>query len=126
MPERSARGKAFAFVGVANDWDIEDGLAFLDGNGPFDEIVVGRNWFNEASVEHLFENDAAIPALPTLVVYQRDVTEGEDGQPEFGGKQYLTALSGNQIFWWFEREAPLPYSIEEDLAGMSKEERTGR
>lgn len=113
-------GYAFAYVGVANDWDLEDGLAFLDEAGPFDEITVGRNWFNLASVAHVFQNEEAVPALPSLVVFERDISNSN----EFGATRYLTALMGPQVLWWVERDAPLPYSHAEDLAGMSDPERS--
>ena len=123
LQERTeAAGKSFAFVGVANDWDVEAGLEFLESNGPFDEIVVGRNWFNTLSAEHLFMNEQAQAALPTLIVYEQEITR-RDGQPYFAGKRYQTALIGAEVIWWVERDVPLPYSFAEDLAGMTEEER---
>jgi len=95
-----AEGQSFAFVGVANDWDVEAGLGFLADSGPFDEIVVGRNWHNQASAKHLFMNPGASPSLPTVVVYEQDITTGERG-PVFGGERYLVALSsGPAMMEW--------------------------
>lgn len=103
-----AEGKAFAYVGVANDWDLEAGLDFLRDSGPFDEVVVGRNWFNQASAAHLFMNPGASAALPTVVVYEQDITTGERG-PVFGGERYLAAVSGGpDLAAWAEAGAPIP------------------
>lgn len=110
LQERARReGKAFAYVGVANDWDIEAGLGFLEASGPFDEIVVGRNWNNHASADHLFMNPDATPALPTVVVYEQDISAGARG-PVFGGERYLAAVSGGPaLAEWVAAGAPLPH-----------------
>ena len=108
-----AEGKAFAYVGVANDWDIEVGLDFLKASGPFDEIIVGRNWYNHAAAPHLFMNPDAIPALPTVVVYEQDVTSGDRGLV-FSGERYLAAVSGGPaLAEWAADGAPLPHVAPE-------------
>ncbi len=69
---------------------------------------MGRNWYNQAAAAHLFMNPDATPAMPTVIVYEQDVTSGERG-PVFGGERYLAAVSGGPaLAEWAEAGAPLP------------------
>ena len=64
------RGIYFTTVGISDHWDVEKGLNILRSFGWFDEVVVGRNWFNSGIVKYI--NDfSAIPGVPQVVVTEQ-------------------------------------------------------
>ena len=40
-------------IGVSDDWDVDAGIDFLRGMGPWDEIVAGNSRCNSAVIEHI-------------------------------------------------------------------------
>jgi hypothetical protein len=58
-------------IGVSNDWEVDTGIEFLRTTGPWDEIVVGNNWYNSAIIEHFWMAPNAEPAIPQVVVFER-------------------------------------------------------
>lgn len=73
MRERaSLRGYYYSTVGVSDDWSVERGLQILNDFGPFDEVVVGRNWFN-LGVTEFISMMGGRPAVPQIVVTLRYV-----------------------------------------------------
>lgn len=104
-----AEGKAFAVIGVALDYDIEAGLDFLLESGGFDEVAIGRNWFNAASLAHLWRDEGAGErgmGLPALVVFEREMTMAEAisaGAPTYRAE----AVGVYDIAAWVEAGAPL-------------------
>ncbi|MEM1115052.1 MAG: hypothetical protein AAF845_17320 [Bacteroidota bacterium] len=105
-----AEGASFAVVGVAVDHSIEEGLAFLSQSGRFDEVVIGRNWFNSAVLAHVWRPEGIedrVPGLPGIMVFERDMTMGETGIAA-GEPTYLVELVGAEdIPAWVEAGAPL-------------------
>jgi hypothetical protein len=70
-------GRHFATMGVAVDSDIKRGLEFLDETGPFDEIIVGKDFTNLAALELMSGNDPGIfVAIPQIVIYERTIGLG--------------------------------------------------
>ncbi|MGI9174713.1 MAG: TlpA family protein disulfide reductase [Rhodothermales bacterium] len=110
LAERAEQeGKAFAAIGVAVDQSVEDGLAFLNASGRFDELAVGRNWFNSASLAHLWRPEGLAKrrvGLPSVVVFEREMSMGKNitaSEP-----RYLVELGGGvAIPEWVEAGAPL-------------------
>lgn len=105
----AAEGKAFAVMGAALDHDIEAGLGFLLDSGGFDEVAVGRNWFNAASLAHLWRPGGGGQrgmGLPALVVFEREMTMAEmiaAGEPTYRAE----AVGVYDIAAWVEAGAPL-------------------
>jgi hypothetical protein len=66
------RGYRLSTIGVSDDWRIASGLEKLSRLGPFDEVIVGRNWLN-SGVELYVNGPGAEPAVPQVVVVLRDV-----------------------------------------------------
>lgn len=68
-------GYHFSTVGVSDDWSVSRGQGILREMGDFDEVDVGRNWFNLGT--NLFVGEMqAIPAVPQiLVLLQRVVVD---------------------------------------------------
>ena len=82
---QSDHGTAYAqvsVVGVALDTNVAAGLKFLSdlGNGTpggaFDQISVGGSWLNEQAVRFFWRKQAAVAAIPQIVVIERQVDTG--------------------------------------------------
>ena len=58
-------------IGVSDDWDVDAGLEFLRGCGPWDEVVAGNNMYNSAMIEHIWNFPNAQAAMPQIIVYER-------------------------------------------------------
>ena len=99
----------FAVIGVAAEHNVEEGLAFLRSSGGFDELAIGRNWFNSAVLSHLWRPDGlderAI-GFPSVIVFERDMTMAETiaASPP----RYRVELAGaDAVSAWVAAGAPL-------------------
>lgn len=70
-------GMAMTVIGVAEDWDLKRGAAFLEPLGPFDQVVIGGNWTNVAVEQFVLRDSLALMAMPQVVVLERTVQLGE-------------------------------------------------
>jgi len=101
-------GVSLSVVGVALDWSVEDGVAYLRTLGPFDEIAVGNNWVNSAAVASIWRAPSVHPDVPQIVIYQRTVTR-QQRTIAFGPDQELARFIGTKsIIDWVAHGAPLP------------------
>ena len=99
-------GYAFSAVGVSTDWSTADGIAFLNDNGPFDQLVVGGNWTNLAVEHYIWRDTNAVPAMPQVIVLERTVTPGE--RIEFTAPRVLHRVFGaEEIPKWVSAGAPI-------------------
>jgi thiol-disulfide isomerase/thioredoxin len=110
LAERAAaEGRAFAAVGVAMDWDVARGFAFLQEAGAFDEVVIGRNWENAAALTHLWRPDGIetrAVAMPSVLVFERTVMAGDvitASPPVYR----FEAAGAPAVMAWIEAGAPL-------------------
>ena len=100
---------AFAVIGVAAEGHVEEGLAFLRGSGAFDELVIGRSWFNSAVLSHLWrpdDLDERVVGFPSVIVFERDMTMAETiaASPP----RYRVELAGaDAVSEWVAAGAPL-------------------
>jgi hypothetical protein len=69
-----AAGREFRMVGVALDWEPDSGLAYLRGFGAFDELDVGRNWYNLGAERWIWSDSSATTNVPQVVVYEQTIT----------------------------------------------------
>lgn len=107
--QAASDGKTFVALGVALDPGVADGLGFLQSSGQFDEIAVGRNWFNSAALSHIWRPEGLedrIIAEPTVIVFERDMRMGEAISVE--DFRYLVERVGSdRITEWVEAGVPL-------------------
>lgn len=105
-----AEGKAFAVMGVSVDHDIEEGLAFLADSGRFDEVVVGRNWFNSAVLAHMWRQEGLedrITGLPGIMIFEREMSMGESIISASAPVYLADVVGAEDIPAWVESGAPL-------------------
>ena len=68
----------YSTVGVATEWNIAEGLRVLNEYGPFDEVSVGRSWFNTGRLRY------NLGVLPAVVVFVEDITVGQTSWTSHG------------------------------------------
>lgn len=92
-------GGMFETVGVSDQWTVAQGLADLGEIGPFDEVIVGRNWLNHG-VERYISSFGARPAVPQVVVVDQWIRM--DSLPfEYGPIRVVSRVTGNaELIQW--------------------------
>lgn len=110
-------GMGFAAVGVATEWSVSDGLAYLlEGKTPFDrknfgewdEVSAGRNWLGVAASQYIWMDSEGQPMVPQLVIIRRTVRP-HGGRIVLGPEIVLQRLAGaKSIVTWAAAGAPLP------------------
>ncbi|MEO0558251.1 MAG: hypothetical protein AAF170_08720 [Bacteroidota bacterium] len=107
--QAEAEGKGFAVIGVSIDYDPQVGFDFLNESGTFDEMVIGRNWFNSAALIHFGVTEGQEPrqlALPSVIFYERDMELGESIHAS--APRYLRQIAGGVALpEWVAAGAPL-------------------
>jgi hypothetical protein len=71
------RGMTFRAIGVAQDWDLKAGLAFLEPLGAFDQVAIGDNWTNLGVEQFILRDSLAAMAMPQIVILERTVKLGK-------------------------------------------------
>jgi len=105
------RGVTFVNVGVAIDSVVADGLAFIDQNGPFDQVVVGGHFNNLAMIDYVW----AMPAptadelpndgIPQVIVAERSFSI-KNGRRVPSQPKILDHAIGSLIPLWANQLAP--------------------
>jgi hypothetical protein len=95
----------FSTIGISDDWSVARGLALLERFGPFDEVVVGRNWFN-LGIDKYISDLHALPGVPQLVITTQYVNA--DTLPFIKGhlEVPLRLLGHESIANWAARHFP--------------------
>jgi hypothetical protein len=99
-------GMTFSITGVALDWEVDEGYNFLREAGEFDEVVIGRNWFNIAAIDYLWEDEGTRPAIPQVIVFEREVRI-EPMNASFGPRHVLGRYVSSALIDWIKRGAPV-------------------
>ncbi len=95
----------YSVMGIANDHPPKKGWEFIQSNGYFDEVIVGREWFNSGSIDFLINRSDSLPSVPQVIVFEREIDIGND--IKIGEKNILVRLKGNEIEEWIENGADL-------------------
>jgi len=94
--------RPFSATGVALDFDVDKGLEYLATLGAFDQVIVGRSWFNAAVLELLTDgSDDAILAVPQIIVYERSL-QLEKTSVSAAPPRILARIPGTGIPLWVE------------------------
>jgi hypothetical protein len=68
-----AAGDLFSSLGVAIDWNIDNGQRFLESIGTFDEISLGGSWLNQTSVRLMVRDQPSIIGTPEVITLVRTI-----------------------------------------------------
>ena len=100
-------GMFFSTIGISDDWSVARGLDLLSSFGHFDEVIVGRNWFNSGIM--MFVNDLEGPAVvPQLVVVRQEKTIVRGGPWVYGPIEELARTAGlSEMSNWAARGFPI-------------------
>ena len=85
-------GMFFSTIGVSDDWSVERGLGLLRAFGHFDEVIVGRNWFNSGIV--MFVEGLEGPAVVPQIVVVRQKKTIIEGRWTYGPMEELARAPG--------------------------------
>ena len=83
----------FSAIGIANDFSVEKGWEFLKSTGYYDEVIIGKNWLNSGSIEHIWNHEQPAPAMPQILVFKREINIDESIM--VGKKSYLARYIGS-------------------------------
>jgi hypothetical protein len=109
LKERAAeRGIRLVTIGIATDWYPDSGFAYLRGLSTFDEVVVGRNWYNMGVARYIWADSTATPLEPQVILLEREVTLlPPSGVIISDGRVVRRILGGDDITAWVEEGTPL-------------------
>jgi len=103
--QANERGWSFSAMGVSLDWKVDTGYNFLQSNGAWDEVVVGKNWTNLGASRFIWADSTAKPSIPQVVLLKREVNQG--ARLEMSDYQALRRIGGGELQQWVEQGAPL-------------------
>ena len=94
--------------GVAIDWVVDSGYAFLKEAGEWDEITVGNNWVNVGALRYIWGDTLTRPAMPQVIIYERTMSP-ELRRIGFGAEVRVGQFVGSDdVTAWVKRGAPIP------------------
>lgn len=105
--QAAASGRQFSALAVSLDWKTEDALAFLEHFGEWDQMSVGHNWLNEGAIRYVWRDMPGEPALPQILVIERDVEKGEQGIAVRGDRLVKRLLGTAEIEAWVRAGAAI-------------------
>ena len=109
LADRAAKERqSFSVTGVATDWEVEKGIKYLRSIGPFDEIVVGKSFFNQAASEYIWKDSSVSTLVPQLVLIER-VVNYQDGRAIISNYKVVERHFGTtEIISWVKNGARRP------------------
>ena len=107
----SREGIYYSTVGVVQQWDIAEGLRVLKAYGHFDEVTVGRGWFNTGRFRYKGW------AVPGVLVFLEDIAVGQNSWTS-SGLEEIARFEGSQRS--MQEWAARGFSL--DLDGLDSEE----
>ena len=103
--QAQAAGQRFRAVFVAVDWEPDSGLALAREDGPWDEIIVGRNWYNAGVEQYVWGDTATKPELPQIILIEQRIEIG--ARVRFEQAHVLRRLIGLEAFQpWLRQGLP--------------------
>ncbi|HEX8450635.1 MAG TPA: hypothetical protein VF647_00995 [Longimicrobium sp.] len=118
--QRDSAKLHLSITGVSTDWEPRVAVSYFEEFGEFDELVVGRNWFNSAITQHVWQTEGARSVIPQIILLERTVTQGERGLRITGERVIGRFWGGDEIMAWAARGAPLPAADSTAAAGGSR------
>ena len=101
-------GYHYSTVGVSDDWSIERGLAILAAFGTFDEVSVGRNWFN-TGIQRYITEAGALAAIPQVVVFAQEADLETDPWTYGTPRELVRVIGAGGMEAWSRRQFVVPF-----------------
>lgn len=112
----ASQGYYFSTVGISDDFSTRRGLEVLAELGPFDELVVGRNWLN-SGVDKYVTARGASAAVPQLLVLVQRIRIGRDPVVSYGDSREMLRLIGTRpVEAWAKENYPITARLAESEA----------
>lgn len=102
-----AGGANFATYGIAKDLDIDSGLEHLRQFGRFDEIAVGRGWFNQGLLRYVFDDLPGEAGTPQILVLDRVAVRDADSRTIESERVLVRKVGLQEIDDWVSRGLPM-------------------
>lgn len=117
-------GRSFTAMGIARDWEVEDGIAHLRKFGRFDEIMTGRNWLNAGLLKYVWEDIPGRAATPQIVVVDRRIVDQQMPDAADGlirdERLVIRKVGTEEIQKWLQQGAPIPILHPVQVAASSR------
>ena len=95
-------------VAVTTDWEPDSGYAYLRRLSKWNEVIVGRNWFNLGIAHYVWADTLTNPVVPEVILLERDTDMGTT-RARIGNERVLARIVGaDSILSWVRRGTPLP------------------
>ena len=101
----AAQHRPYSTTGVALDLSPEAGIEYLKEVGPFDQVISGRSWFNQAVLDWIVPYPDAIAGIPQIVIVERRMTLDKEGKARFERPKVLARIPGTGIPLWVDAGA---------------------
>ena len=98
----------FVAVGVATDWIPDSGYAYLKRLSSFNEMIVGRNWFNLGAAVYIWADSTNRPMEPQVILLERDVVMGPTAVQISPDRVLRRFFGAKDIIDWVNGGAPIP------------------
>lgn len=96
----------FTTIGVSNEWDVDQGVAILERLGPFDEMIIGRNWFN-TGISRFVTELGGRDGIPQVVGLRDSIRVRQTGW-DLISRVELGRFLGPELIEWLENGSPIP------------------
>jgi len=113
LAKADTMGWQLVTVGVAANWDVNEGIRHLRRLGPFDEVSAGMSWLNSIAIRYFWRDIPGQAATPELLVLARPVDKPDTAQVagtfEVGDEILLVRKIGlPELQTWAAAGAPVP------------------
>jgi hypothetical protein len=99
-------GCFFSTVGISQHWIPEEGLGVLRRFGHFDEVIVGRNWFN-SGVQLYVTDLGSVLEIPQVVAVIERIEVSETWWESTGPKEIGRYFGESGLAAWEKKGSPI-------------------
>lgn len=98
-------GCFFSTVGISQGWYPDEGLAVLGRFGHFDELIVGRSWFNSGVQRYVTDLESVLQ-LPQVLAVVEGISVGETWWESTGPQEIGRHVGESALSAWLEEGSP--------------------
>lgn len=106
--QADSAGEASTVIGVALDWQPDDGIKWLRRFGSFDEVAAGGNWLNAGAIKYIFRDLPGEPGIPQVAIIRRHVEVGTRQIAISPEHLVSRKIGADEIMKWVDDGARIP------------------